>query len=89
MEESEELGPAAAYSASVAEWLNQAYHAHMIQVREYRTQWGPSFLPVVWFGSSPTSVADPHPHQNGKQDSHKSEKAEVLEGHFGAWEGQI
>jgi hypothetical protein len=36
MEESEELGPAAAYSASVAEWLNQAYHAHMIQVREYR-----------------------------------------------------
>jgi hypothetical protein len=39
MEESEELGPAAAYSASVAEWLNQAYHAHMIQVREYRTQW--------------------------------------------------
>jgi hypothetical protein len=35
MEESEELGPAAAYSASVAEWLNQAYHAHMIQVREY------------------------------------------------------
>ncbi len=35
MEESEELGPAAAYSASVAEWLNQAYHAHMIQVTEY------------------------------------------------------
>jgi hypothetical protein len=35
MEESGELGPAAAYSASVAEWLNQAYHAHMIQVREY------------------------------------------------------
>lgn len=28
----QELGPAAAYSASVAEWLNQAYHAHMIQV---------------------------------------------------------
>ncbi len=35
MEESGELGPAAAYSASVAEWLNQAYHAHMIQVREF------------------------------------------------------
>jgi hypothetical protein len=27
-----ELGPAAAYSALVAEWLNQAYHAQMIQV---------------------------------------------------------
>ncbi len=48
MEESEELGPAAAYSASVAEWLNQAYHAHMIQVREYLMSFrGPGFLLVV------------------------------------------
>ncbi len=48
MGESEELGPAAAYSASVAEWLNQAYHAHMIQVREYLMSYrGPGFLPVV------------------------------------------
>lgn len=28
----EELGPAAAYSAQVAVWLNQAYHAQMIQI---------------------------------------------------------
>jgi len=28
----EELGPAAAYSAQVAAWLNQAYHAQMIQI---------------------------------------------------------
>ena len=27
-----ELGPAAAYSAQVAAWLNQAYHAQMIQI---------------------------------------------------------
>lgn len=27
-----ELGPAAAYSAQVAQWLNQAYHAQMIQI---------------------------------------------------------
>ena len=31
-EEEVVLGPAAAYSAAVAEWLNQAYHAQMIQV---------------------------------------------------------
>jgi len=30
--EKSKLGPAAAYSAQVAEWLNQAYHAHMIQI---------------------------------------------------------
>jgi len=30
--EGEELGPAAAYSAQVAAWLNQAYHAQMIQI---------------------------------------------------------
>lgn len=30
--DSEELGPAAAYSAQVAAWLNQAYHAQMIQI---------------------------------------------------------
>jgi len=29
---SSELGPAAAYSAQVAQWLNQAYHAQMIQI---------------------------------------------------------
>lgn len=29
--EGEELGPAAAYSAQVAAWLNQAYHAQMLQ----------------------------------------------------------
>ena len=27
-----ELGPAAAYSAQVAQWLTQAYHAQMIQI---------------------------------------------------------
>jgi len=32
MVEVEELGPAAAYSAQVAAWLNQAYHAQMIQL---------------------------------------------------------
>ena len=26
------MGPAAAYSAQVAQWLNQAYHAQMIQI---------------------------------------------------------
>ena len=29
---SSEMGPAAAYSAQVAQWLNQAYHAQMIQI---------------------------------------------------------
>jgi len=32
MSEGAELGPAAAYSAQVAQWLNQAYHAQMIQI---------------------------------------------------------
>ena len=31
---SEELGPAAAYSAQVAAWLNQAYHAQLMQYGE-------------------------------------------------------
>ena len=30
-----ELGPAAAYSAQVAQWLNQAYHAQMIQIGQF------------------------------------------------------
>ena len=30
----EELGPAAAYSAQVAAWLQQAYHAQMLQYGE-------------------------------------------------------
>jgi len=30
--EGEDVGPAAAYSAQVAVWLNQAYHAQMIQI---------------------------------------------------------
>jgi len=62
----EELGPAAAYSAQVAAWLNQAYHAQMIQIGF------PSFLayqaslgrlgPQV-FGSSSAPSAAPAPAQ--------------------------
>ena len=31
---SKELGPAAAYSAQVAAWLSQAYHAQLMQQGE-------------------------------------------------------
>lgn len=58
--EGEELGPAAAYSAQVAVWLNQAYHAQMIQIGF------PSFLAYqaslgrLGPGTSPT-IAPPAP----------------------------
>lgn len=32
---SKELGPAAAYSAQVAAWLSQAYHAQLMQQGEH------------------------------------------------------
>jgi len=62
----EELGPAAAYSAQVAAWLNQAYHAQMIQIGF------PSFLAYQAslgrlgpqaFGSSSAPSAAPPPAQ--------------------------
>ena len=36
MEASKEMGPAAAYSAQVAAWLSQAYHAQLMQHGEAR-----------------------------------------------------
>jgi len=60
----EELGPAAAYSAQVAAWLNQAYHAQMIQIGF------PSFLAYQAslgrlgsqaFGTSAPSAPSPTP----------------------------
>ena len=37
-EDSKELGPAAAYSAKVAAWLSQAYHAQLMQHGEGRNK---------------------------------------------------
>ena len=35
MDATNELGPAAAYSAQVAAWLSQAYHAQLMQHGEH------------------------------------------------------
>ena len=47
VETGEELGPAAAYSALVAEWLNQAYHAQMIQVLDLLCTNDPGTRPIM------------------------------------------
>jgi len=52
-----ELGPAAAYSAQVAAWLTQAYHAQMIQIGF------PSFL-AYQASIGRLSAAPPPPQQN-------------------------
>lgn len=58
-----ELGPAAAYSAQVAQWLNQAYHAQMIQIGF------PSFLAyqasLGRFNLGQSQPSQPTPTQNG------------------------
>jgi len=58
-----ELGPAAAYSAQVAQWLNQAYHAQMIQIGF------PSFLAyqasLGRFNLGQSQAPQPTPVQNG------------------------
>lgn len=58
-----ELGPAAAYSAQVAQWLNQAYHAQMIQIGF------PSFLAyqasLGRFNLGQSQPSQPTPAQNG------------------------
>lgn len=55
MEATEELGPAAAYSALVAEWLNKAYHAQMIQVgfSSFLAQQAAALAPGSSWGTSP------------------------------------
>lgn len=74
--ESEELGPAAVYSAQVAQWLNQAYHMQMIQIgfpsflayqaslgrfNQQRTNSPPTSASP---SSSPTPVVTQRAHQN-------------------------
>eukprot|EP00090_Calanus_glacialis_P003740 TRINITY_DN12772_c0_g1_i1.p1 TRINITY_DN12772_c0_g1~~TRINITY_DN12772_c0_g1_i1.p1 ORF type:complete len:312 (-),score=85.81 TRINITY_DN12772_c0_g1_i1:202-1137(-) len=58
-----ELGPAAAYSAQVAQWLNQAYHAQMIQIGF------PSFLAyqasLGRLNLGQSQASQPTPVQNG------------------------